>query len=352
MTARKRRAVLVSLVAAGLLAAGAGGFAMADRAQDEVPAASPAAVETVTAETTDLTERVEVKGTLGYGPTRSVGTGLPGTLTSVAAPGSTLRPGDELMRIDDRPVLAMRGKLPAWRDFEMGMTKGRDVKQLEENLAELGYFKGKPNQRFDRSTSAAVGRWQKAVGLPRNQKIERGRVVFLPRDVRVNKQLVEAGGQAGGSVLEVTDTTLFATAEVQSKQQGLLQEGQEVTVGLPNGEKAEGVVEKVEPAVEKEDDSGKKSVKVPVRVALKDPSDAGSYAHVPVSVLASRTVAENVLAVPVRALLAQPGGGFAVDAVKGDAVKRVPVELGKFADDMVEVTGGELAAGDQVAVGE
>ncbi|GAA1364753.1 HlyD family efflux transporter periplasmic adaptor subunit [Brevibacterium luteolum] len=352
MTARKRRAVIVSLIAAGLLASGAGGFAMASRVQDEAPAAVSAAVETETAETTDLTERVEVKGTLGYGPTRELGTGLSGTLTSVADPGDTLRPGDELMRIDDRPVVAMRGKLPAWRDFEMGISKGRDVKQLEENLAELGYFKGKPNQRFDRSTAAAIGRWQKAVGLPRNQKIERGRVVFLPRDARVHKQLVEAGGQTGGSVLELTDATLFATAEVQPKQLDLLQEGQEVTVGLPNGKQTEGVVEKVEPAVEKADSSGEKSVKVPVRVALKDPPSADSYANVPVSVLASRTVAENVLAVPVRALLAEPGGGFTLEVVKDDAVERVPVELGRFADDMVEITGGELAAGDQVAVGE
>ncbi|WHS35832.1 efflux RND transporter periplasmic adaptor subunit [Auritidibacter ignavus] len=352
MSTLKSRAVIGSVLVAGVLAAGAGGFVVANAVHDEDPAPTAAEVETANAEQTDLHERVEVKGALGYGPAQTVGTELSGTLTSVASPGSTVKPGEELMRLDDRPVVAMRGKLPAWRTFELGMPNGRDVEQLEQNLADLDYFSGTPDQRFDAATATAIGRWQKDLGLPQTQQIERGRVVFLPSDVRVNKRLTEAGSPASDGVLEVTDTRLFATAEVQTAQQDLLTTGQEVTVRLPNGDEAEGVVEQVDPAVEKEDDSGKTSVTIPVRVALKDPSVAASYANVPVTVVATRTVAEDVLTVPVRALLAQSGGGYAVDVVDGDTVQRVPIKVGKFADEMVEVTSGELAAGDKVAVAE
>ncbi|MCT1776134.1 efflux RND transporter periplasmic adaptor subunit, partial [Brachybacterium sp. p3-SID957] len=351
MTGRKRRTLVVTTVAAGMLAVGAGGFALAHAMQEEPPAASTAPVETSTAEKIDLRERVEVKGSLGYGPTRTIGTELSGTLTSVAPAGSTLKPGDELMRIDDEPVMALRGELPVWRDFEIGMSKGRDVQQLEQNLADLGYFTGEPDERFNGYTAAAIAKWQKDLGLPQDKRLERGRVVFLPEDARVQKQLAGPGSPAGDAVLEVSDTTLFATADVQPAQRDLLAKGQEVTVSLPNGEEAEGVVEEVGPAVEKEEESGESRVKVPVRVALKDPAAAESYAHVSVSVKSSRTIAEGVLTVPVRALLAQPGGGFAVDVVTGDTVTRVPVEVGRFADDMVEITGGDLSAGDQVAVG-
>ena len=61
---------------------------------------------------------------------------------------------------------------------------------------------------------------------------------------------------------------------------------------------------------------------------------------------------EDALLVPVTALLARSGGGFAVEVVAKGAVKTVPVELGLFADGLVEVTGGELEAGDEVVVPE
>ena len=59
--------------------------------------------------------------------------------------------------------------------------------------------------------------------------------------------------------------------------------------------------------------------------------------------------AEGVLAVPVEAVLALAEGGYAVEVDDGTARRLVGVELGVFADGMVEVT-GELSPGDQVVV--
>jgi hypothetical protein len=57
----------------------------------------------------------------------------------------------------------------------------------------------------------------------------------------------------------------------------------------------------------------------------------------------------NVLAVPVKALLARQGGGYAVQ-LRGGRI--VPVEPGLYADDMVEVTGAGLREGQQVVTAQ
>ena len=59
------------------------------------------------------------------------------------------------------------------------------------------------------------------------------------------------------------------------------------------------------------------------------------------------------LAVPVNALLALAGGGYAVEVVAADSTHRLlPVSLGLFddADGLVQVTGSGLAAGQKVVV--
>ena len=61
----------------------------------------------------------------------------------------------------------------------------------------------------------------------------------------------------------------------------------------------------------------------------------------------------NVLAVPVDALLARSGGGYAVEVVAGDGTHRlVRVRLGLFDDvaGMVQASGPGLRAGQRVVV--
>ena len=61
----------------------------------------------------------------------------------------------------------------------------------------------------------------------------------------------------------------------------------------------------------------------------------------------------NVLAVPVTALLALPGGGYAV-RLSDPARRLIPVTTGLFDDatGVVEVTGRGLAAGQAVEVAQ
>jgi membrane fusion protein, multidrug efflux system len=59
---------------------------------------------------------------------------------------------------------------------------------------------------------------------------------------------------------------------------------------------------------------------------------------------------ENVLTVPVSALLALAEGGYAVQVVDGGTTRIVGVQTGLFAGGRVEVTGDGLSEGQTVGV--
>ena len=57
-------------------------------------------------------------------------------------------------------------------------------------------------------------------------------------------------------------------------------------------------------------------------------------------------------AVPVGALLARSGGGYVLERLTGDGTtEQVPVQLGAFADNFVQVS-GDIKSGDEVVVAE
>jgi len=74
----------------------------------------------------------------------------------------------------------------------------------------------------------------------------------------------------------------------------------------------------------------------------------------PVQVAITQRQHRGVLAVPVTALLARPGGGYAVQAASGSARRLIPVTTGLFDDatGLVEVTGPHLTAGLTVEVAQ
>lgn len=347
-----KRIATISIVA--VLAIAAGAFTVVTTSGNHHAADAPASTpETSEVRTTNLVERVETKAKLNHGKPVSYGTQLTGTLTSISAPGTKLTPGTEMMRVDDRPVFSMRGEIPAWRAFEPGMSDGRDVMQLEQNLAELGYFSADPDEHYGSATASAIAEWNHDNQFGWSNTIEFGRVVFVPTDMQVSAQKAAPGDPASAAVLEATGTAKMVTAEIDPSMRGLLPVGATTDIRLPDGNVTQGVVSAVDPAVEHEEGSGQQpKVKVPVRLTLNDASAVESLSDVTVTVVTVRTIAEQVLAVPIRALLAEPGGGYAVEVIRDGTPTRVPVEVGAFANSMVEITGGEIRDGDRVVVGE
>ena len=72
-----------------------------------------------------------------------------------ASRGGRLSPGQVAAEVDGRPVLLLRGKLPAYRNLRIGDT-GPDVRELQSALIGLGYSDFDPAGFFGDSTALAV----------------------------------------------------------------------------------------------------------------------------------------------------------------------------------------------------
>lgn len=349
----RRRTAVITGVTAAVIAVGVAAAILvvprpgaAAEPQAEKP---PQSVEVIRG---DLREQVRSSGTLGYGEPTPLGSKIQGTVTGLPGARAVIDPGSVLFSVDNRPIVLFSGALPAWRDFSEGMTVGPDVQQLEENLRSLGYFAGEPNQVFRADTIAAIKKWQKAVGLEQTGTIELGRVVFGPGPVRVTTVEAKLGDAASERLLTVTGTGRAVAAFVDQDLAGLATVGSPVDVLLPDGSRVTGKVTAVEPPVERDGSSGGKVMQVPLAIALDDPAAGAAYEQATVTVLLTKPLAEDVLIVPILALLAQPDGGFAVEKLEGKKIVTVPVSVGAITSGQVQVEGKELAAGDKVVVGQ
>ena len=104
-----------------------------------------------------------------------------------------MRRGQPLFAVDGQPVTLLYGSLPAWRPFAPGMTAGPDVRQLQRNLAALGFDPGPADGEFGWATQLAVQRWQQASGETVTGTIPLGAVAFLPGPLRVTTTRSQPG---------------------------------------------------------------------------------------------------------------------------------------------------------------
>jgi len=355
---RRRRAAAVGLVLV-VLGAGAGaGVAWSAGAfgshgsSGTSRGAPPPATQAVLRE--NLSSQVPVQATLGYAgsyPVRGQGTG---TLTWLPSAGQVIGRGQVLYRLDnDSPVVLLYGAVPAWRTLEEGLT-GADVTQLNHDLVALGFA--------DRADISALGwdyfSWETAYGVQRMESalgvssppgsLPLGSAVFTPAAIRVTNVLGALGGPAAGPVLAATSDQHTVTIPLSTGQESQVAVGDPVTVTLPDGASTPATISSVGTVA-----SGTASnAVIPVTVTLTHPSAAGSLDQAPVTVYITTASVSNALVVPVAALLAQSGGGYAVELTgAGNTRRLVPVTVGIFNDNsgMVQVTGA-LTPGQHVVV--
>lgn len=332
---------LVLLLAVGLAA---GGWAVFTTRTDDADATQPT-VQTATAKVTrkTLVEREDVDGTLGFGEATAVALDRKGIVTRLPAEGDVIERGKPLLWIDETPVVLFYGDVPAYRRLADGVEDGADVKQVEENLKALGYNPGRVDETWTSSTTAAVERWEDALDVAEDGVVEVGDVVFRPGAVRVAER-TDVGSPATGEVLKVTSATRVVTIDLAATKQTMAKAGDAVDVELPDGRTVAGRIASVgKVATTPQGEQQGQTPTVEVIVTLDDPGD---YDEAPVDVRLTRRSRENVLAVPVAALLALAEGGYAVEAGDG---RLVSVETGLFADGWVEVS-GDIAEGMDVVV--
>jgi hypothetical protein len=353
----QRRRFLAGL--GGLMVVGVAGAAGVVAGRDDGTAGSSSATTvprtTRKLEVRDLAETTDVAGTLGYGDSRALVVAARGTITALPEVGAVIDRGQQLAEVDGTPVGLLFGDRPAWRAFPPppgADGDGPDIEQLEANLIALAHGTAGslgPNDVWSDATTAAVKRWQKALGVSQTGTIDLGRVAFEPGPVRVQKHLAEPGAPAGGPTLQVTDTTRTVHIDLSATLQTEVHEGDAVSVELPSGATTAGTVASVGTVAQPASGQGS-SPTLPVEVSLTKPEDAGDLDQAPVTVHLTTSSAKGVLTAPVQALVALAEGGYAVEKVTGPATTRlVKVQLGDSADGWVQVT-GDVHAGDEVVV--
>ncbi|MFG1997658.1 peptidoglycan-binding protein [Spirillospora sp. NPDC048911] len=342
----KRAALLgvagvVVIGGAGLATAGLGGGGGTPVAHSALP---PATAEI---ERTTLVETESVGGTLAYGTTSTASSAGGGTLTWLPSPGTVISRGRAAYKVDNKPVPLLYGTLPIYRTLATG-SEGPDVRQLERNLQALGYTGFTVDKTFSAATATAVKEWQEDLGVAETGKVTPGSAMVTRREIRVAERKAAVGDKAGGPAFTYTGTTRVVTVDLDVKYQRLVKKGAEVTIELTEDETTKGTVTKIG-KVAKEGE-GENPTSVEVTIAVRKQNALGSYDKAPVDVAFTAGKHANVLAVPVGALVAQPGGGYGVQVVQGSTTRTVKVETGVFSEGRVEISGSGLAEGMKVGV--
>lgn len=148
-------------------------------------------------------------GTAGGGPSGTSGASNAGAnvLTWLPAQGQTIERGQQVYRVNDKPVPLLYGSVPSWRDLNVGVSDGADVQELKENLKALGYDSDPADDKhFSDATAQAVKSWQKAQGRSQTGTVALGDVVVEPTAIRVASVTGTVGAPASGAVLSATGT--------------------------------------------------------------------------------------------------------------------------------------------------
>jgi hypothetical protein len=381
--------VLVAGIAAGLLA-------LSRPWHHGAPTAPTARVATTTVVRTDLAATQTFPGALGYGAQIPVVGRGAGIVTSLPPPGRIVARGQALYRVDDQPVVVFYGDTPLFRTLRPadqqppqtpspppspppasppavpgapGVTTspppdsgtggtgasaelhGRDVTVVARNLAALGYDIGpQPGGAADAYTpqlAAAVRHWQQSVGMTPTGKLRVGQIVVLPGPVRVAAVQALTGDSVAEPLLSVTGTAKVVTVPVQATGLTGIVRRARASISLPDGRRIPGRVTAVSqaaqsPSGDDNPDDPASTPTVDVRVRLLSSAGVAHLDSAPVQVRFVTSTRRGVLAVPVGALLALSGGGYALQRPDGALIA---VRTGLFAGGMVEVSGSGLTAG-------
>jgi hypothetical protein len=306
--------------------------------------------------------------------------GGPGTFTWLPRVGRAVYQGQRIYDVSGTPVMLLYGSVPSYRDLSEGLTGG-DVRQLNKDLVKLGYattaaLGPRPGWNYySAETAYAVERLQARLGLAETGTLSLGEAVFLPGPALVTgwgtTTVVGAPATPGTVVLTASSTTPVVTIDLDAAQQGEVKAGDPVSITLPDGNITPGVVSQISRVASSSSPSGNSSAggsssnssggspngsagtgaTITVLATLNHPKAAGRLNQAPVTVTITTGSVPGALTVPVDALLAQTGGGYAVEVTGPGGHHLVRVTPGLFDDaaGLVQVT-GNLTPGQHVVV--
>ena len=320
------------------------------------PAPPPAAaqVSTATVTRTNLANSQTLSGTLGFGAASTVTGKGTGTITSLPQAGATISRGDALYGVDDQPVVLFYGSSPLYRTLSMPTDgtpppSGPDVAVVASNLKALGY-KVPSGDTFTQALSDTIKKWQKKVDMAQTGTLGVSQIVVFPGAVRINGIQAQLGDSAAEPVLAVTPTDKVITVPVAATNMSGIATGNKVSITLPNGQQVPGTVGAISQTIQANNNQQQQQDQntppnVNVTIAADNAADVANLTAAPVQVTFTTSGKNNVLAVPVTALLALRGGGYALQLPNG---KLIGVQTGLFANGEVEVSGPGVTEGLRV----
>jgi peptidoglycan hydrolase-like protein with peptidoglycan-binding domain len=214
-----------------------------------------------------------------------------------------------------------------------------DVAQLAANLATLGY---------EGPLAGQVRAWQQAAALPVTGIVGPTQFVITdgPAHIAAHNasvgETLSASSPDRGAILDYSSTQKLVTVPLAVADHALAALGRTVTLSLPDDTEVEGTISEIGSVVA--------DGAIEVTIAVADQAALGTLEVASVDVEFVSDGRDDVLSVPVAALLARPEGGFAVELVAEGASALVPVDTGLFAAGRVEVAGEGIAAGMRVGV--
>jgi peptidoglycan hydrolase-like protein with peptidoglycan-binding domain len=277
------------------------------------------------------------------------------TYTSLGPAGKIVHRGGRLYAIDGQPVLLLYGGVVATRAFVAGMSPGADVAELNANLDALGVGHGLSGDAFTAATAAAIRALQAEHGMSATGELLLGSVVFEPGAQRITAVSPQAGVGATvtpGPLLTTSSTARVVSIALDTSLEGEITVGDPVIITLPDNSTTPGRVSYISP-VASSGGGGGGGPTFTVDVVPDDPGATGTLDQASVNVAITTRSVAHALVVPVNALLALAGGGYAVEEVSARGAHHlVPVTTGLFddADGLVQVSGTGLAAGQRVVV--
>ncbi|MBU0499498.1 MAG: peptidoglycan-binding protein [Gammaproteobacteria bacterium] len=140
-------------------------------------------------------------------------------ITSLPERNAIVKEGDVLLTASGRPVFALQGNVPAFRDLTPGTT-GDNVRLLEEALKRMGFDPGPLDGKYDDKTSAAVAKWYGSAGWEPfgPTAAQRARLRDLEQELAVASNRREA---AKAAIASATLTFEAVTAKVKSDNMGM-----------------------------------------------------------------------------------------------------------------------------------
>lgn len=379
---RRRRwlgLVLVSEVIVAAVSWWLGSQLTSPAERDANAAPPPPAVVTAPVERRVVTRRVVTRGTVAATSVTSVTARVtagadvdPVVTQQFKVGGDAVLEGDVVIEVAGRPVFAVQGTSPMYRDITPGVD-GSDVERLQAALIRLGHLRGEPTGVFDTRTQRALDALYEAKGYEPLEAVPlvpdgapegtqptspgpiapRSEIVFvgaLPGLV-AGGALTSPADAAGGAVLSIVGSDLRIEVDVDPGDAAEIEIGQRAAV-TPAGEAERGaVVVSAQPLTSTGADGIPRHRVVlnadqPLPIAL-----LGADLEVTIEVAST---GEAALVVPLTALSSTADGRATVTLRRRGAAERaVAVQPGLSADGWVAITpaeGASIAEGDEVVV--